>query len=200
MRFFIRLTDDPARSPLRESVAEDHWRYFDDHADHVIAHGATRAEDGKTFIASVLFVDFPDWAAVESFVAAEPLNRAGLFASVAIQRWTSALGRRQKDYARRPDLTPFLIHGLAKPGTSAARDALLEDHKRYFAAYDAAHFIVRGGLWDDRGEDWLGSALLICLEDRGAAEAFVAGEPYSRAGLYDSQIIESYVFGGRPVR
>ena len=197
MLFHVRLTDYPV-SRRTDALREAHWRYFEDHAEHFIARGATRSDDGKTFKASVLYVDFPDRAAVESFVANEPLNKAGVFETVEIVRWSNPLGKRQRDFPRREGQSYWYLRGWGKPGSSPRRNALLGEHVAYFKPYDAEHFIVRGGALKDDGETWIGSANLIALPDRAAAEAFVADEPFYKNDLFERFIIERYMFGGRP--
>jgi hypothetical protein len=197
MLFHVRLTDYPV-SRRGAELREAHWRYFEEHADRFIARGATRSDDGKAFKASVIYVDFADRAAVESFVASEPLNKAGVFETVEIVRWSNPLGRRQRDFARQEGQSYWYLRGWGKPGSSPRRNELLPDHLAYFKPYDAAHFIVRGGALADDGETWIGSANLIALPDRAAAEAFVAAEPFYRNGLFERFIIERYMLGGRP--
>jgi uncharacterized protein YciI len=74
----------------------------------------------------------------------------------------------------------------------------VEAHRAYFAAFDAENFIARGGVLDDAGALWQGSANLIALPSRAHVEAFLAEEPFYANGLYDEVLVERYKFGGRP--
>lgn len=197
MLFHVRLSDYPV-SRRNADLREAHWAYFEDHAAHFIARGATFDDDGKTFRASVIFVDFPDRAAVETFVANEPLNKAGVFERVEIARWSNPLARRQRDFTRQDGQVCWYIRGWGKPGTNDKRNELFAAHQAYFKPYDAAHFIVRGGVLADDGTTWVGSANLMALPDRAAVEAFMAGEPFNKNGLFERVLIERYNFGGRP--
>lgn len=197
MLFHVRLSDYPV-SRRNANLRESHWAYFEDHAAHFIARGATFDDDGKTFRASVIFVDFPDRAAVETFVANEPLNKAGVFERVEIARWSNPLARRQRDFARQDGQVCWYIRGWGKSGTNDKRNELFAAHQAYFRPYDAAHFIVRGGVLADDGITWIGSANLIALPDRATVEAFVAEEPFNKNGLFERVLIERYNFGGRP--
>ena len=37
-----------------------------------------------------------------------------------------------------------------------------------------------------------GSLLIVDVEDRAAAEGFAAGDPYAKAGLFESTVIRAY--------
>jgi len=197
MHFHVRLVDGPEGAVKRRHFVEAHWRYFDDHRDHFVARGATVTDDNSVVLASVIFVEFDSWDDVRRFVANEPLNRNGAFKDVVITRWATGLTRRQRDFARR-DQVAWYIRGYGKPGVHEQRQELLQAHRDYFAPYDRDRFIARGPVLDDEGLTWRGSANLICLPTRQDVDAFVAAEPYSTNGLYESVLIERYRFGGRP--
>lgn len=198
MQFHVQLLDDPAAADRRSAFREAHWGYFDDHREHFIARGATLSDDLSRYLSSVLFVEFDGWDAVRAFVEDEPLNRNGVYREVHIRRWTNALGRLQRDFPRREGQVAWYIRGYGKPGSDARRAELLEAHRAYFRPYDAEHFIARGPVLDDDGEEWRGSANLICLPSREDVEAFLAAEPYYANGLYERVLVERYRFGGRP--
>ena len=198
MHFHVRLVDGPEGAVKRRHFVEAHWRYFDDHRDHFVARGATVTDDNSVVLASVIFVEFDSWDDVRRFVANEPLNRHGAFKDVVITRWATGLTRRQRDFPRREGQVAWYIRGYGKPGVHEQRQELLQAHRAYFAPYDPAHFIARGPVLDDEGEQWQGSANLLCLPTRQDVDAFVAGEPYQKNGLYERVLIERYRFGGRP--
>ena len=198
MEFHVQLIDDDEHPERRGASRDAHWQYFDDHVDHFIARGATRSDDNTTFISSVIFVDFPDWDAVRDFVDNEPNNKNGVYKEAIIRRWGNPLGKLQRNYVRRDDLIPWYFRGYGKPGAHAQRMELLDAHSAYFKPYNDEHFIVRGGVMGDDGEEWQGSANLICLPSRDDMMAFVENEPFYKNGLYESVRIERYGFGGRP--
>lgn len=198
MYFHIQLIDDPDHPERRPQSREDHWAYFDTHADRFVARGATMTDDGARTLSSVLFMEFDGWDEVREFVANEPHNRNGVFRDVRINRWGHALGRTQRDFPRKEGQVCWYIRGFSTPDRNDRRNELAEAHRDYFAPYDAEHFIVRGGVRDDDGERWLGSANLIALPSRADVEAFLADEPFYRNGLYDEVLVERYKFGGRP--
>jgi uncharacterized protein YciI len=197
MLFHVRMTDYPV-SRRTPQVRDQHRKYFDDHADHFIARGATHSDDGKTVRSSVIYVDFPDRPALERFIANEPCNRAGVYMSVEIFRWVNPLNRRQRDFPREEGQVLWYVRGYAKPSAHALRESLFAAHQAYFKPYDAEHFIVRGGVLADDGTTWLGSANLIALPDRESADRFAAEEPFCKNGLFERMVIERYSFGGHP--
>jgi uncharacterized protein YciI len=77
---------------------------------------------------------------------------------------------------------PFALICRDKPGALEIRKANREAH----LAYAAEHPIVIGGPMLDDAGGMIGSLLILDVEDRAAAEAFAAGDPYARAGLFES--------------
>ena len=51
--------------------------------------------------------------------------------------------------------------------------------------------MVGGALMDPEGKA-AGTMIVIDLPDRAAAEAFAAGDPYAKAGLFESTIIRPF--------
>jgi uncharacterized protein YciI len=56
----------------------------------LLVAGPLLGEDGTSMIGSLLVVEFPDRAAVDRFVAADPYSKAGLFQSVSIRPFRKA--------------------------------------------------------------------------------------------------------------
>ena len=78
---------------------------------------------------------------------------------------------------------------------SAERREHLHAHESYFASYGGS-FIFRGPIRSADGADNTGTALLLELPDRAAADKFWAEEPFSKNGGYarDARIVR-WVFG-----
>ena len=82
----------------------------------------------------------------------------------------------------------FAITCLDKPGSAEVRQTSRPAH----LDFAAAHTVVLGGpLLDEAGQP-CGSMLVLDAPDRAAAEAFVAGDPYGLAGLFDRVTIHGY--------
>jgi len=77
-----------------------------------------------------------------------------------------------------------------KPASLDLRLALRPQHLAFTAAYGAR--IVHGGPLLDVDGRPCGSLLVIDVEDRAAAEGFVAEDPYAKAGLFESTVIRGF--------
>jgi uncharacterized protein len=82
----------------------------------------------------------------------------------------------------------FVIHCVDRPNSGEVRRGNREAHLAYLAQFDVA---VAGPLLDEPG-DMCGSCLILDVDDRAAAEAYVAGDPYTRAGLFDRVEIHGF--------
>ena len=77
----------------------------------------------------------------------------------------------------------WAIYCWDKPGTAEARRALLPEQKRWVENF-GERVIGYGHFVSDDGRDTLGTSFFMQLDDRAAADAFVADEPKCKAGLY----------------
>ncbi len=82
----------------------------------------------------------------------------------------------------------FMIHCLDKAGGGALRAANRQAHLDYLKSC-AGRVIAAGPLLAEDGAAMIGSLLLMEFEDRRAAEAFAAGDPYRKAGLFETVTI-----------
>ena len=71
---------------------------------------------------------------------------------------------------------------LAQCASLIAPYGLLHAHESYFASY-ADSFIFRGPIRSADGADNIGTALLLELPDRAAADAFWNEEPFAMTGM-----------------
>ena len=81
---------------------------------------------------------------------------------------------------------------LDKPGQGELRQRVRPEHKAYLAAA-ADRIAFAGPLVHDDGQTMLGSLLAIDFPDRDAAHAWLAAEPFTRAGLYASVTVHAFV-------
>ena len=79
----------------------------------------------------------------------------------------------------------FVIYCLDKTGhqqiRAGNRPARLDYLKQHMA-----HIVAAGPLLDDAATGMIGSLLIVDFPDRAGADAFVAGDPYGKAGLFAS--------------
>jgi uncharacterized protein YciI len=106
---------------------------------------------------------------------------------------SNSFGKRAADY-RRKGLQQFLCTG-PKTATPEFYRTRLHAHESYFASF-ADSFIFRGPIRSADGSDNIGTALLLELPDRAAADAFWNEEPFAKNGGYarDARIVR-WVFG-----
>lgn len=81
---------------------------------------------------------------------------------------------------------------LDKPGASELRQRVRPEHKAYLAAV-AERIAFAGPFTTDDGQQMLGSLLAIDFASREAAQAWLAAEPFTRAGLYASTSVHAFV-------
>jgi len=78
----------------------------------------------------------------------------------------------------------FIVYAEDNKATSAAiRQAKTPDHIAYFDRRKRA-IVLAGGLLTDNASQRIGSVTILNVKNRAAAEAFVAAEPFFKAGLY----------------
>lgn len=80
---------------------------------------------------------------------------------------------------------------LDKPGAADLRQRVRPEHKAYLAAV-ADRIAFAGPFTTDDGVRMLGSLLAIDFESREAAQAWLAAEPFTRAGLYASSSVYAF--------
>lgn len=79
----------------------------------------------------------------------------------------------------------YSFYCLDKAGHAHVRAEARDDHIAYLKA-QGENVISAGPFLSDDGEAMVGSHLIIEFPDRAAAEAFAAGDPYAKAGLFES--------------
>lgn len=78
---------------------------------------------------------------------------------------------------------PFFIDATDKPDSAALRASIRPDHLA-FLEKNVGRIIACGAKLADDGQSAFGSIYILDVEDRASAEAFMAGDPYSAAGLF----------------
>ena len=85
--FLCELIDGPDGAERRKSAGPAHHAYQKQVMDSFIARGPMRTDDGTGVIGTHYIIQVADRAAAQAFIAAEPLNRAGVFSDIRIDRW-----------------------------------------------------------------------------------------------------------------
>jgi hypothetical protein len=77
---------------------------------------------------------------------------------------------------------PYLVETFHRSNTEDERSRLRADHLAFLDAY-VETLLAAGAKLNDDGSVAPGSFYILAFEDRAAAEAFMASEPYVRAGI-----------------
>lgn len=85
----------------------------------------------------------------------------------------------------------YAIICFDKPGRPDARDAHRAAHLEYIRAH-ADRIVIAGPLRAEDGSHSNGSLLVMDFDDRAAAEAFAAGDPFNAAGVFESVIVRPF--------
>jgi uncharacterized protein YciI len=79
---------------------------------------------------------------------------------------------------------PYAIQTVDKPDSGALRAKMRDEHLKYLDA-NLRLLLAAGALTDDEGKGGHGGILIVDTEDRKEAEAFIAGDPFTKAGLFE---------------
>ena len=77
----------------------------------------------------------------------------------------------------------YLVHCLYRDGGDRDRLAIRADHLRHMLHW-LPRTVFGSALFDDRRQRAIGMVVAVDVETREEAEAFIAAEPYNRAGLF----------------
>jgi len=78
---------------------------------------------------------------------------------------------------------PYLIRMVDKPGAAELRRATRPAHLAYLAPF-ASRILAAGGFLSDDGEIADGGIILFDTDSRAEAEALVANDPFTQAGVF----------------
>jgi len=83
---------------------------------------------------------------------------------------------------------PYAIQTKDKPGSAHVRAQARPAHLEYLTA-NQHKLLAAGALIDDDGTGGHGGILIVDTEDRAEAEAFIAEDPFTKAGLFEQVTI-----------
>ncbi|CAA7624354.1 YciI family protein [Magnetospirillum sp. UT-4] len=89
--YVVHCQDKPDALQLRLDNRAAHLEYLQANIAHVVMAGPVQTEDRSGMLGSVLVLDFPDRAGLDSFLAVDPYARAGLFQSVTVLPYKKVL-------------------------------------------------------------------------------------------------------------
>lgn len=83
----------------------------------------------------------------------------------------------------------FFVFHQDRPDAADLRAATREAHLEYLGGFDVR---VGGPTLSDDGEGMNGTVIILDVADRNAAAAFVAGDPYVEAGLFEQTVVRPW--------
>jgi uncharacterized protein YciI len=190
----IKCRSKPGTDELRNATIPRHKAHLDKYRENTWFSGPIFTDDGTSAIGSLRFIEFPDRAAAQDYIDTDPYTTEGIFESINIQRWQPALQHRQLTYPRQDGTMQFIVQCDDVADSEALRAPLRQAHRDYLDER-ADRVIARGPLMTDDGETIVGSACLLDVADRAAAEALWADEPFNKAGVYGHVTIQRWIWG-----
>ncbi len=85
----------------------------------------------------------------------------------------------------------YVVHCLDKPGHVAKRMELIDEHRAYLAS-KPIDILSSGPLLSEDGSEMIGSLFIVDAANRAEVETFNAGDPFTKAGLFQSVNVQRY--------
>jgi len=85
----------------------------------------------------------------------------------------------------------FAIYMLDKPDNEELRAQIGKSHAAYMAENENG-MRMGGPLYADDHETMIGSVVIKNFDDRADAETFISNEPYNKAGLFETVLINPF--------
>jgi uncharacterized protein YciI len=173
-------------SALEKPLRDAHARFLGKNKDVLVTFGPIGHAD-RTPAGYAYQTDFPGTAveALRGFLSEDPFAKAGLYRTARIKGWRCALGHRQATMSPRPELQGFFFYGIGKQNVTERRNTLVDLHRAHLMPKDDSNCVSRGGLTDESGASWLGSAMVYEFPDRESFDEFFKVEPFCTNGLYE---------------
>ena len=86
---------------------------------------------------------------------------------------------------------PYAIMTTDKPDGAELRAKVRDTHIQYLTA-NMGKLLAAGALTADDGTGGHGGVLIVDTEDRKEAEAFIASDPFTKAGLFEKVTVSRW--------
>lgn len=168
---------------LRDAAMDEHLSYLRDNRDRLRFAGPLLDNDTRTASGSLAIVD-GSRADAEDYIAREAFCRAGMFDSIEIVRFESAVGLRQVELEPDGGRQLYACRWLTGTGQTYSRPPSIPEA-------DASTRMLEGGaLLSDVGSQLIGGLFIVETSDRGHAEAVLASDA-ERWGVGDARTLVS---------
>src|SRR3954451_12975328 len=94
----IYCWDKSGMAETRRGLLAEQKKYVAGFGERVIGYGHFLSDDGSETLGTSFFMQLDDRAAADKFMAGEPMNRAGVYRTVEVNRWSNSFGKRAADY------------------------------------------------------------------------------------------------------
>jgi hypothetical protein len=189
----IYCWDKPGMAETRRALVQDQKSYVKNFGERVIGYGHFVSDDGRDTLGTSFFMQLDDRAAADAFVAGEPMSKAGRLParrnSPLVEQLRQARGRLSpQGHAAVP------VHGTQDRHARVLPRAPPRARVIFRVVRRQLH--LRGPIRSADGADNIGTALLLELPDRAAADKFWNEEPFAKNGGYQGDArITRWVFG-----
>jgi uncharacterized protein len=86
---------------------------------------------------------------------------------------------------------PYAILTTDKPNSAELRAKMRDAHLQYLTA-NLHKLLAAGALTADDGTGGHGGILIVDTDERKEAEAFIAGDPFTKAGLFEKVTVSRW--------
>ena len=77
----------------------------------------------------------------------------------------------------------WAISRVCKPNTAQGREAHMERHREFLKSQKRI-LVLSGAQFNDDGTEQIGSLLIVNVNSRAEAQAFINADPFMQAGLF----------------
>jgi uncharacterized protein YciI len=85
----------------------------------------------------------------------------------------------------------YAVYATDKPGSQAIRMTHRPAHLAHAKEW-IEHVVMGGPLLGDDHQTMVGSLVIFDLPDRASVDRYLEGDPYVKAGLFESVIVRAY--------
>ena len=90
----------------------------------------------------------------------------------------------------------WAISRVAAPSFAELREKGLQPHLDYLRSQKKI-LVLSGATTSDDGKEFVGSLLIVNVASRAEAQAFVDGDPFTKAGMFQDVTINKHASGAR---
>jgi uncharacterized protein len=174
---------------LRDAAMDEHLSYLRRNRDRLRFAGPLLDEGGGSATGSLAIVDVGSRAEAEDYIGREAFCRAGMFDSIEIVRFESAIGLRQVGLKPQGGRQLYACRWLAGSGLTYRLPPSIPEA-------DASTRMLEGGaLLCDEGTQLIGGLFIVETTDRTRADGVLASD-VERWGVGDaSTMVSRWRFG-----